>query len=78
MWSQLKSASYKFYPPAILKECRQAEEFALKAYDEALTLDFSTGIRKQLSLQKRSLKKRYDELTRMTTQMELWAVRPNS
>ncbi len=74
-WDHLRTATYKFYPAAILKECRQAEEYALNAYDEALSLNLSTAMRAELSLQKEVLKKRYQELTRMASQLEKWATR---
>ncbi len=72
MWSQLKSATYKFYPSAILQECRQAEEYALSAYDEALSLNLPSSIRTQLSAQKKALNERYAELTKMATQLGEW------
>lgn len=73
LWSQLKTGTYKFYPAAILKECRAAEEYALKAYDEALSHNLPGALRQQLSRQKEALNKRYRELTRMTSQLDQWA-----
>lgn len=70
IWDQLKYATYKFYPVAILHECRQAEEYALKVYDDALASNLPQSIREQITMQKIALKERYREITQMTVQME--------
>ncbi len=73
MWNQLKSATYKFYPAAILKECSQAEEYALKVYDDALSHNLPASLRDLLSSQKNVLNERYKELNSMVSQLEQWA-----